>query len=429
MRQPLPSASPPPTSAPQQLPSAGARFPLGFFSAAADVVRFRDKRGQVVSGIVFANGSDWAPQPLTMYALEASGGSLREPWWVSSEAGYHTGICVGELDGRPGEDIAVTLQKDVYGDLTRGAVLAYHGVGTLERKREAFRPPRVIGSGFSASGCAIADLDQDGISEVLVGGTGPNAIGRLFRRAARRAGGDAAYEEVLTFGAQNAPACSNDSSALEPSAVALSDLNDDAIPDIVLAGRRLAIFYGAASGSLEQRYAAEADWCSEEMLGFAPRVDVEHLPQPRRTLVVVSQSCDRVAGCPEKTHWHVYEPATSHKPIITRAPPDAAIAGPAKLLKLAGDAGRSELALIASTLFDRSHPDVFGAALTFFKSVDGAAERVGAGEPWHADYRPVVSMLKTVNLQGSECEDLLVVSSHPAIPSRLFEDVGNCPQP
>jgi hypothetical protein len=420
-------------AAPAPPGSARIDFPLGFFSAAAEVVRFRDKHGGIVSGIVFANGSDWGPQPLTMYAvgLQSGGGSFSQPWWVSSDAGYHTGICVGELDGSPGEDLAVTLQKDVYGDFAHGGVSAYYGVSKLQHKREAFRKaPNDLGSGFAASGCAIADLDQDGIGEVLVGSTGRRGMGRLFKRGPRTSGADATYDEVLTLGAKDAPACPGDPpDALAPSAVAISDVNDDGTPDLVLAGRRLAIFHGASAGSLVDRYGKIADWCSDEVIGFTPTVDVEHLARPRRTIVVVSQTCYQQVDCPANTYWHIYEPAKSRKPIITRAPVQAAIAGPAKLLNLVRDTGDQEVDLITTILFDRSQPDTFGSAMSVFKSLDRAGELGSVAEPWRADYRPVVSMLKAVNVLGGECDDLLVVSAHPARPSALFEDVGNCLQP
>lgn len=421
-KQQLNKAQPPPPE------DAASQLPPGFFAAAAAVVPITTASGFTFNGLVFANGSDWSPQPLTMYSatLEPSFLDAR-PHWVSDKSGYHTGVCVGDLDGKAGVDLVVTQFKDVYGEFRSSSrnksVEIYLSTGSASPET-SFEPPTTLDGGqFRAASCAIADLDGDGISEVLVGDVGPKGYARLYQRKNTQD----PFAKARTFGEPGVPVCATGvSDPLVPSAVIVADVNNDERPDLIIAGRRLAVYLSTGTGDLRARYPAQASWCSEEELGYSPSVEVARVKDPTRSLITVSKSSISPKEGKD-TAWLVYDPLSSTSPLWRREPGEDVIAGPAVLTSMRGVTNDDIPDLVVATSYDRRSPHTFGFALKIFPG-SAAAPHEPAAAPieWQPDYRPVASRLLPLNLLGKRCGDLLVVSQHPAYPSTIFPDVGNC---
>ncbi len=251
-----------------------------------------------------------------------------------------------------------------------------------------------------------------------MGGLGPRGAAQLFHRKSVND-----KFEARDFGEP----CANTEAPFQPGEVAIEDVNDDGRPDLLLAGKRLAVYYAGLSGTQKERFSSTASWCSEEELGYSPSVQVAHVTDPKRTLVTVSRSCvDLREPCPPGG-WLVYNPAASTTRLWERDAPVGTVAGPAVLTSLPSATGDDVPDLLVSMLYDPKQPQCFGAAMQLYPGRAHAPhEPAEFGTPWHPDYEPVASKLLPVNLYRKKCADLLVVSAHPATPPALFVEAGPC---
>ena len=131
--------------------------------------------------IVFANGSDLAPAPLTGFCLDpdapggGAGGWL--PAWSSHTALYDFGTAVGDIDGDGHHDLVVASLADVTQAFETGGVRVHYGRAAAEGDGcGALLDPVPVwlvggprGGGYSVGGVELADLDFDGDLDIVVG--------------------------------------------------------------------------------------------------------------------------------------------------------------------------------------------------------------------------------------------------------------------
>ena len=92
------------------------QIPMGFFGTGIAAADF-DADGDV--DLLFANGNDVSPQVLALFSQQ-NGRFPARPTWVSEDADYQFGLCLGDVNADGRVDVGVALSSGREGVASRG---------------------------------------------------------------------------------------------------------------------------------------------------------------------------------------------------------------------------------------------------------------------------------------------------------------------
>ena len=197
-------------------PFTGNRVPLSVVSLQGngqpDVLLANQQADSVSVQAIAGNGSGFAPVQKLAGSVQAP---LRAPGavqWFKLEG-----------DSSPFFDAVVLASGS-------NAMLVYRGTGFDAAGRPTFAAPQTIPVGTNPAGVTIADLNGDGVPDMLVANQGSNDVSVLFGHL------DASGHWFATAG----PRLSTGGSG--PVATTLRDLNGDGIPDLVVTNGQSGTF-------------------------------------------------------------------------------------------------------------------------------------------------------------------------------------------
>lgn len=280
--------------------------------------------------LVFANGSDIAPAPLTAFKMGAwfSGGAPVLPDWYSNTGLYDSGLAQGDLDGDGLADLVVSSLADPTQSFVTGGVRVHWGTQNgLEQD-----PTWLVGgpsqNGFAASDVAVGDLDGDGDLDLVIGvvweGNHNNtAVAQDMVSQAKRLG-----FPFSLFGTYKDKNCSNggggfsndglsclngrsriylnqgkrafsdakwktDPSANGANTVLLQDFNNDGWLDIALGSPQIVVYYGNSTGTFN----VLPDWSAGITNAFTYDVIPLYGGSGHAPIIVSSAGCVVPEGC------------------------------------------------------------------------------------------------------------------------------------
>ena len=436
----------------------------GAFSAAAALIHLRGTGTNSIDGIAIVNGSDMVEEPVTLFQYTPSVSPDSLPDWKSVDYGFHSGVCVGDLDSNGFQDLIVT----VLGNRSEeSGVKAYYGTGSSKDHEQLSRAPVWLATGFGPTGCAVADVDGNGKADVIVTTVsepsgpsddtpaGPWTARRITNllhngtvRVVLNAGKPKnALDSAILIQAPPSPTCSG--IGFSPSGVIVQDLDLDGLPDMVVAGSRLAIWFGKKQPAGGKQFTGTPDWYSADEFAYTPGLDIAFSPQLKRKLIAVSRGCTAPSQtCCNTNGYFVYDPLNPDQASPARKSPATAIwsdllpvvktpdgkekkvfAGTIKFVAPVLDSAPD---LIATIQYDgRNYDPVtcangFGAGMRRYSS-DPARILKQVPEDWHPEFNTVVSDLEFIHeFASSTCDSLLAVSALPFVQSQIFSDVANC---
>ena len=164
--------------------------------------------------LVVTNNCDALCASGSVDVLLGVGDGTFQPAVSYDSGGFGTSsAAVGDLNGDGLPDVAVA--NTCAGDCTNGSVGVLLGIGN-----GAFAPVASYGSGGpSSDSVAVADVNQDGTTDLIVLNQGDSSVGILLGN------GDGTFQPAVIYGAAGQAATS----------LAVADLNGDGKPDLVVA--------------------------------------------------------------------------------------------------------------------------------------------------------------------------------------------------
>jgi len=437
------------------------------FSAAAAVIHLRGTGKNSFDGIAVVNGSDMVEEPVTLFQYTPTVNPDSLPNWKSADYGFHSGVCVGDLDNDGFQDLVVTVLSN---DAELSGVKAYYGTGSSKDHEQLSKTAVWIAKGFGPTGCAVADVDGNGNADVIVTTVsepdGPSDDLPAGAWAARRITNllhNGTVRVVLNAGKprtthesailiQSPPAATCSGIGFSPSALIVQKLNDDELPDMIVAGSRLAIWFGKKGlPAGTKQFSGAPDWYSADEFAYTPGLDVAYSPQLKRKIIAVSRGCTApTQTCCTANGYFLYDPLNPDPASPARKSPAAAIwsdllpvvkmpDGKEKMvfagtLKFVAPLADGPPDLVATIQYDARNYDPatcansFGAGIRRYQT-DPTKILKQVSQDWHPEFNTVVSDLEFVHLfASSACDSLLAVSALPFVQTQIFSDVANCRQ-
>ncbi len=243
--------------------------PLGYFAMGVGWVTLRDQKGLSETMLAFANGSDWAPQPVTLHRPHPSRGYEQLPFWFSQDYDYHLDLAVGDLTGNGYDDVVVAVFAGKNQDLSGGGVKAYLG-GPSGLDPE----PLWLARGFGATGLALSPVTDTGKLDVLVsclseeGTIQEPAVtpegtfsgrARLLRNCTHPSDEKLIMDEFII----------DHAAARGAGDVSVADVDLDGKLDVIFAGSRTSVLFGGPALMTGRPWAHADFWLSEEEHPFS----------------------------------------------------------------------------------------------------------------------------------------------------------------
>ncbi len=101
---------------------------LGYYTSG---VALTDLNGDGLSDLVLSNGNDMSPQPVVVFHHTGNPTNPYDNWpdWYSGDLGYHGGLAVGDIDGNGYPDVAVAVAFGLDRRPSGGVVQVYFNHG------------------------------------------------------------------------------------------------------------------------------------------------------------------------------------------------------------------------------------------------------------------------------------------------------------
>lgn len=280
--------------------------------------------------LVFANGSDIAPAPLTAFKSGTwfSGGAPVLPTWYSNTGLYDSGLAQGDLDGDGLADLVVSSLADPTQSFVTGGVRVHWGTKSGLAQEPIWLVGGPLQNGFAASDVAIGDVDADGDLDIAIGvvweGNHRNtALAYTVGNQAQQS-----HVPLGMFGTYTDNNCSNGGGGFSsnglsclngqpriylnqgkrvfvdskwiaaPSGngantVLLQDFNNDGWLDMALGSPQIVVYYGNSTG----KFNVIPDWAAGVTNAFTYDMTPLYSGQGRAPIIVSSAGCVVPEGC------------------------------------------------------------------------------------------------------------------------------------
>jgi hypothetical protein len=191
-----------------------------------DAVAVVDLNGDGIPDLVVANGGNLQTPGDTVSVLLGNGDGTFQPQHTFAVGSYPRAVAVADLNGDGKPDLIIANEFD-----NTVSVLLGNGDGTFQTQHTF-----AVGTGPDA--VAVADLNGDGIPDLVVanGGVGPTGEVVTNTMSVLLGNGDGSFKTQQTFDVGD-----------NPDAVAVADLNGDGKPDLVVANVNNGVGSGTVS--------------------------------------------------------------------------------------------------------------------------------------------------------------------------------------
>lgn len=201
-------------------------FPLGLMNYSALIV---DVTGEGEKDLILISGNDRMKQPVVVYRIDSRAFPwTRFPSWISDTAVYGTGSAAADFDNDGLYEIAIASSRGrLVNDKNGGGIHVFRDNNTRDGDIHLSWLADINITGFQATDMQAADLDYDGDVDLVVSTwEDGDHVGRIY------------FNEGGTFAAGRSEMIKGTGATR----VAVDDLDQDGLLEIIFAGPHLSVF-------------------------------------------------------------------------------------------------------------------------------------------------------------------------------------------